>query len=379
MLVHLILWRSKMEKTRLAIRVERWFRFTAPIITMIFLILLYNMLSEKSLVRSVINTLSPFLFSFLIAWLLNPLVVFFSEKFKLKRWVSTLIVIVGIITLLVLMFMWVIPQFIDQFTFLSDYLPKVISELTQNIEELASKVNIDLDSSYVKEIENEITALVKTLFSGSVSLISSSLSIVGGVISGVFITLMMFMAGIYILIDFDKFNARVNSIVPSRFKEDFDFLASETNRVVVGYLRGLIVETVLVGIMAYVAFLIAGIEGALVFGVIIGITNIIPYLGPYVGAVPVALFALTESVQLFVIVVIIVIVVQQIDGIIIKPKVFGKTTDVHPSVSIIAIILFGEIFGFIGVVFAIPIAGFTIIIIKFVYNKLLEKYPEQLK
>ncbi len=368
-----------MEKTRLAVRVERWFRVTAPIITMIFLILLYNMLSEKALVWSIIDTLSPFVFSFLIAWLLNPLVVFFTDTFNIKRWLATLIVIVGIITFLVLMFMWVIPQFIHQFTFLSDYLPKVVDDISTNVEAFAQKVNIDLDSSYIKEIENEITELFKALFTGSVSLISSSLSIVGGVISGLFLTLMMLMAGIYILIDFDKFNEKLYGIVPSKLKNDFDFLASETNRVVVGYLRGLIVETILVGVMSYIAFVIAGIEGALVFGVIIGITNIIPYLGPYIGAVPVGLFALTESIQLFVIVVIIVIVVQQVDGIIIKPKVFGKTTDVHPSVSIISIILFGEIFGFLGVVFAIPIAGFTIIIIKFVYNKLLEKYPEQLK
>lgn len=368
-----------MNEITLKDRFERWFRVTGPIVTMIFLVILYNLLSEKHMLRTIISTLYPFLFSFLIAWLLNPMVVSISKKFKIKRWMSSVVVIVFIITIIVLMFMWFIPQLTHQFSFLSTYLPSIIPNISENLEEFANTLNIDFNNSYVQSVEKEVTKLVSSAFSGGLSLISSSVSIVGGVVSTIFIGLMMLMAGVYILIDFDKFTAAVDGIVPKRMKPDFQFLRSEVNRVVVGYLRGLIIETIIVGALAYIAFLILGIEGALLFGVIIGFTNIIPYFGPYVGAIPVSLFALTQSVQMFAIVVVIVIIVQQIDGIVIKPKVFGKTTDVHPSISIIALILFGKIFGFIGVVFAIPIAGLTIIIIKFVYNKLLIKYPEILK
>ncbi|MFV0423972.1 MAG: AI-2E family transporter [Bacilli bacterium] len=368
-----------MENKYLIKRLERWFRVTGPLITIILVVLLYNLLSDKKTISVIINTLSPFLFSFLIAWLLNPMVVALCDKFKMKRWMGTVIVIIGIVGVITLLIIWFVPQLTKQFEFLNEYLPNIIPDITENIEEFTYKININLDNEYIQSITEEITNSFSKLFSSSIKLITSSFSVVSGIVSAIFIGLMMLMAGIYILIDFDKFSAAVDSIVPSRFREDFEFLRDETNRVVIGYLRGLIIETIIVGALAYIAFLLLGIEGALVFGVIIGITNIIPYFGPYLGAIPVAVFALTDSVRLFMIVVVIVIVVQQIDGIVVKPKVFGKTTDVHPSISIIAIILFGRIFGFIGVIFAIPIAGFTIIIIKFIYKKLVNKYPEVLK
>ncbi len=368
-----------MKEVFLKDRVERWFRVTAPIVTMILLVLLYNMLSQKHMIRTIISTLYPFLFSFLIAWLLNPMVFSISKKLKVQRWLATLIVVIMIVGIIVLMIMWFVPQLTSQFSFLSSYLPSIIPNISDNLEGFANTLNIDFNNSYVQSIEKEVSGVVSAAFSSGVSLISSSVSIVGGVVSTIFIGLMMLMAAVYILIDFDKLVVGIDKVVPKRMKEDFRFLKTEVNRVVVGYLRGLIIETIIVGALAYVAFLIVGIEGALLFGVIIGFTNIIPYFGPYIGAIPVSLFALTDSIQSFVIVAVIVIVVQQIDGIIIKPKVFGKTTDVHPSISIIAIILFGKIFGFIGVVFAIPIAGLTIIIIRFVYKKLLIKYPEILK
>lgn len=368
-----------MEKSSLTKRVERWFIFISPIVSLILIIFLYNMLSEKTTTRVITSTLTPFIFSFLIAWILNPVVVKLCDKFKIQRWLSTLIVVTAIIGAIVLLVMWFIPQLTKQFAFLSTYFPSVAPEITKTIEEITTKLNFELDKDFFKLIDEELTGMLKSVFSNGVKVISSSFSILGNVVSSLFVALMVLMAGIYILIDFDKFNKAVYRVVPARMKDDFDFLQKETNRVVVGYLRGLIVETIIVGILAYIALSILKIEGALVFAVIIGITNILPYFGPYIGAIPVSLFALTDSVQLFIMVGIAVIIVQQIDGIIIKPKVFGKTTDVHPAISIIAIILFGKIFGFIGVVFAIPIAGFTIIIIKFVYNKMLIKYPEKLR
>lgn len=358
-------------------KLEKWVSIIAPIVTMILVIVLYDKLADKKMLGVIIRTLSPFVFSFLIAWLLNPLVVGLSTKFKLKRWLSALIVVIGVILVIVLIILWIIPHLAQQFSQLLDYVPTAMDKLEVNAGNLTR--NLPIENKYVVAVQNEIDNMLSTLFSSGLDLVSYSISAVGGFISSLFIGFMIFMASIYILIDFDKFSAKLYNVIPNRAKDDYVFLRDRINKVVVGYLRGLIVETIIVAIIAYVALSIAGVEGALVFGVIIGITNIIPYFGPYIGAVPVAIFALTDSVKMFVIVIIITIVVQQIDGIIIKPKVFGKTTDVHPSVSIISIILFGKIFGFIGVVFAIPIAGFTIIIVKFVYSKLLEKYPEYLK
>ncbi len=359
--------------------VEKWLKVVMPIITLILIIILCNLISEKEVVGTIFRTLLPFIFSFLIAWILNPAVEKISERFKLPRWLSALIVIVVIICVVAGMIIVIIPEMVDQVTYLVKYVPNIEPAITESFETIEDFIGSDFNFDIFDRFGDDISEFIKNIFSGSLEVISTSFTIVGGVISSVFIAFMVAMASVYILIDFNKLTAKVNRVIPSRMKKDFKFLSKEVNRVIVGYLRGLIIETFIVGFLAYIAFLIFGVNGALVFGAIIGITNIIPYIGPYVGAVPVSIFALTESFQLFIIVIILVIVIQQIDGIIIKPKVFGKTTDVHPALSIIAIILFGNIYGIIGVIFAIPITGLIIIAAKFIYSKLLIKYPDVLR
>ncbi len=361
----------------------RWLRIIFPVIVMILLLVLFDFISKYRTVIVVLNTLAPFVFSFLLAWILNPIVNKIANRLKCPRVVSTLITIILLIVILTGMFLIIIPEMIYQIKVLIKYVPNVepaFREIISNIEPfLGGKVDITIFDKLIENVSN----IFESIISGSFDVITSSISFVGSVISSIFIALMVVMAGIYILLDFDNISKKTHSLVPKRFKDDFDFLSDEVNRVIVGYLRGLIIETVLMIILSYISFYVAfqffGAKGALVFACIIGLTNVVPYIGPYIGAIPVSIYALTISFKLFIIVAIVVVVVQQIDGIIIKPKVFGKTTDVHPALSIISIILFANLYGIFGVIFAIPITGLVIVAIKFTYNKLLIKYPDKLK
>ncbi len=280
-------------------RVERWFRVTAPLITFILILVLYNMISAKTTFSVIIKTLSPFLFSFLIAWLLNPLVVSLTKRFKIKRWLASLIVLLVVFAILILIVMWIVPQLFDQFASLVNYLPNTVPKISGNLEDVSSSFNIDYESQYIDTIKSEFTNLFSSLFTSGVKIVTSSLNVVSSFVSSLFIMFMVLMASIYILIDFDKFIIGVNKLVPERMQEDFTFLRKQTNRVVVGYLRGLILETIIVAIIAYIAFAIFSIEGALVFAVIIGLTNIIPYFGPYIGAIPCFLLRVYIYLRLF--------------------------------------------------------------------------------
>ncbi len=361
----------------------RGLRVIIPLVTIYLLIIIYNMITQMPAVNIIINTLAPFIFSFLMAWILNPIVCKMSVRYKIPRWLSTLITLLGLLILLVGVFLIIIPEMSYQIGVLIKYVPNIepaIRDILDNIEPyLGSKIDVEI----VDELVRNVSSVFEKIVSGSLDVITSSISFVGDVISSLFIGLMVVMAGVYILIDFEALSKKVHSLVPKRMRTDFDFLSSEVNRVIVGYLRGLIIETVLMTILSYIAFYISfsffGAKGALVFACIIGLTNVIPYIGPYIGAIPVSIYALTISFKLFVIVAIIVIVVQQIDGIIIKPKVFGKTTDVHPALSIIAIILFANLYGLVGIILSIPITGLVIIAFRFIYGKLLKKYPEILE
>ncbi len=361
----------------------RWLSVIFPLIVIILLIIIFNLISQFEAVSIIFSTLAPFIFSFLLAWILNPIVYKISKKYKLPRWVATVITLLIIILLIVAMFLIIIPEMVYQIKVLIRYVPNIepaIRDIVNNIEPYLGQ---NVDVSIFDEIVKNISKVFEKIVSGSLDVITSSISFVGDVLSSIFIGFMIVMAGIYILLDFEKISLKIHSIVPQRMNEDFKFLSKEINRVIVGYLRGLIFETIIVTILSYIsiyiAFQIFGAKGALVFACIIGLTNIVPYIGPYIGAIPVSIYALTISFNLFIFIAIIVIVVQQIDGIIVKPKVFGKTTDVHPALSIIAIILFAKLFGLLGIILAIPITGLVIILIRFVYGKLLIKYPKILK
>ncbi len=358
--------------------IERWTKIIAPLIVIILIIVIGNMLAAKAALTTIIVTLFPFMFSFLIAWILNPVVEAVVVKFKIKRWLSAVIVLSVIFIIFTGIFIIVVPEFINQFKILAKYVPTLRHSFRNFLDVIDETFGIEFANNIFERFSSQITSIISRLFTGGLDVIASSINFVGGVVSGVFIIFMMLMAAVYILIDFDRLEAGAISLIPKRMLNDFNFLIGEVNRVVVGYLRGLIIETVIVFIISYITFVIIGIEGALVFAVIVGLTNVIPYFGPYIGGIPVVLFAATVSWEKVIIVIVALIVIQQIDGILVKPKVFGKTVSVHPALSIIAVILFGNLFGFIGVVFAIPIIGLVIVFIKFIYHKLVEKYPEVL-
>lgn len=372
------------ESLKILIRTtSRWLRVLFPLITIILLIVIFNMVTGFESIGIIVSTLAPFVFSFLLAWILSPAVKKLSEMLKVPRWASTLIVLTFLILCTVGIFLIIVPEMVFQIKELIKQIPSIENGILELINYLEPKFGGKVDFSVLDNAIEDMSQILETVLSGSLDIITSSITFVGEIVASLITGLMVVTAGVYLLLDFEGISKKLYGLVPKRFKGDFNLLSRDINRVIVGYLRGLIIETIIICILSYISFSILfsiyDLRGALVFAFIIGITNIIPYIGPFIGAVPVGIFALAVSFKLAVITCLIVLVIQQIDGIIIKPKVFGKTTDVHPAISIISVILFAKLYGFFGIIFAIPIAGLFIIIIKFVYSKLMIRYPEILK
>ncbi len=361
----------------------KWAKIIFPIITIMLLIVLYNMGSEFKFIGIIISTFIPFIFSVIIAWVFHPLVTKLETKYKIPRTLSATLVIILLALMLVGIFVLVIPVLVAQVYNFAVLVSDNTDAITKFFVDLANYIPIEnfdeIIADFFNDLESQTSSFLLDVVKQAGDVLTSTISILSSIATNLILLLMTFMVALYLLIDFNNVRAKLYSVVPERLKSDIQFLNKEANIVIVGYIRGLLLESLIIFILSYVAFLILGIEGSVGFALIIGITNIIPYIGPFIGAVPVGAYALFQSFNLFLVIAVIILIIQQFDSLVLKPKVFGKTNAIHPALVIIAFLLFGQLYGIIGVVFAVPFTGLVIVLAKFIYRKLIVKYPHILK
>ncbi len=134
------------------------------------------------------------------------------------------------------------------------------------------------------------------------------------------------------------------------------------------YISGQVIECLFVGTFSAIGYGLVGIPYALLIGMFAGITNIIPYLGPYIGLVPAIFIALSMSFKEVILVIVVCVVVQQIDGNLVYPNVIGKTLDIHPLTIIMILLAAGNIAGLLGMILAIPLYAVSKVVVTYVYD-----------
>jgi predicted PurR-regulated permease PerM len=144
-------------------------------------------------------------------------------------------------------------------------------------------------------------------------------------------------------------------MIPKAFRKDALALFTNANDSVFNYIKGTFLVSTLVFILSSVVFTITGLQAPLLFGLICGITNVIPYIGPYLGAFPAVLVAFTQDIATGIVVLVAVVIIQFIEGNFIQPLVMSKTMKLHPVTILIGLLLFGYFFGIVGMIIATPL------------------------
>ena len=230
-------------------------------------------------------------------------------------------------------------------------------------------------ANLVKSAENMLMTWIKTNLLGTISNIATSLMSVGSAIVNLLLALII---TIYLLLDRERYmnqcrklfhtvsrNERVNDAV-------YDTL-HQANKMFGGFISGKLIDSLIVGIICFVFMLILGLEYPLLISVIVGVTNIIPMFGPFIGAVPCAFLLLLVSPKQCLIFIIFVVILQQIDGNIIGPRILGDSTGLSSLYVTIAILLFGSLFGFIGMIIGVPLFATIYYVVKRVAEYFLRK------
>ena len=327
---------------------------------------------EKTQILNILGTIlsisMPLFIGFGFAWLVEPMIKSL-EKRKLSRKLSTFIVYILFVLVLILLLVLVVPEFISQLRELINQVPAFVADIKNFITNLLSKFKdseidiITIQNNIFAQLENIATGITNNSISNIVNTVTSILSSSATVLLGLIIAL-------YFSFDFDKIQNRIKGIIPRKQKDEGEKLLHELNMMARGYVSGTLFTSLVVTFFTFVGLLISGISSPLLFAIFCGITNIIPYFGPYIGGIPTIIVAFSISPMCGVITLVTIILVQLVEGNIINPIIVGKATDIHPITIVIGLLIFQHYFGIVGMIIATPVIG----AIKILFNFFNEKY-----
>lgn len=296
-----------------------------------------------------LKVLIPFIISFVLAFILQPLVVLVQKKVK-NRIVAVMIVVTILVSIIIILLKTTIPYSIKEIKELIENFPTILEELEDMINSFAEKFDFlpidyqptfeninDFLSSYVIKV-SELPQTLLNKFTNYVSII-------------VVIPVIL----IYLLLDYEKILCYIREKLKKSGRINLKDYLGELNQKMTLYFRGSFLVMSILVIVCTIAFLFAKLSYPLFFACVIAVTNVIPYIGPYLGGAFPVVFALLESPRKALIILIIVVIVQMIESNFLTPYIQSKQTENHPLLVILFLLLFGKLFGIVGMLVAVPV------------------------
>ncbi|MFK8016263.1 MAG: AI-2E family transporter [Gammaproteobacteria bacterium] len=323
--------------------------------------------------------LTPFVASALLAYVGDPLVDRL-EKLKLSRTVSVIIVffltMIGISALVLL----IVPLVRDQGMAFATKLPTYVQWVEENLlPKVTPYLGLEggtLDMGLgplVSEYAGRLGSFASTAFG---TLTRSGGAFIGGIVTAFLIPILTF----YLLRDWDHIVRRMGKLIPPGERDAMFSLARESDEVLGGFLRGQILVMLGLATIYSIGLSIVGLDYAIAIGVVAGLVSFVPYLGLVVGIILAGLSALAQlqSIGALAAVVAVFVVGQMIEGTLLTPKLVGDRIGLHPVLVIFAVMAGGQLFGFFGILLALPGAAVVSVIVRHVYGRFGEPEPDEL-
>ncbi|MFI3209548.1 MAG: AI-2E family transporter [Peptostreptococcaceae bacterium] len=334
-------------------------------------------------------TLQPFMIGFVIAYLLNFIMVFLENKIlsletfsKIKSKRAFSIIFSYIITgfTLYLFMLFVLPQLMNSLMGLANSIPDYLRNATLFINEILARIdkNVDISQEYLDLLFNQWQSFVDM----AAGIVSSAIPMIGNFVTGVASSIWNIIIGIiisiYILIEKEKFIGLGKKIIfanlPQKESEYIINLGRRSNKTFGDFLSGKILDSVIIGILTFIILTVFKMPYTLLVSVIIGITNIIPFFGPFIGAVPAFVIIMFVDPVKALWFLVIILVIQQVDGNIIGPKILGDSIGISAFWILFSILVAGKVMGILGMIVGVPLFAITYSVIKEVTEfKLKEK------
>lgn len=342
----------------------------------------------------VIQAAQPIIIGLVLAYILNPvmkflekpLLSFFGKRCKTKeqaaKWARALAItgaIIFFLVILVLLIWAVAPALVTSVAGLIDTMPESVNKFIETIQngrfgklEVTDRIGEFL-TKLTDELEKWVTTLIPQARTYIVQFTSGVISVVRGVVNfiiGIIVT-------VYVLLIKESLIGQMKKMVYAIFKPTVGNIILETmhkaDEIFGGFIIGKIVDSAIIGVICYIGCSILSIPDALLVSVIIGVTNIIPAFGPFIGAVPAVFLVIIQSPWHALYLVIFIIILQQVDGNIIGPKILGSSTGLTSFWVMFAILIGGGMFGFLGMLLGVPVFAMIYYIVRRLVNHSIKK------
>lgn len=344
--------------------------YIAMIIGIIFIAtLLIKEWGILKFVMTILKVATPFFIGFVIAWLFNPLVVKLENR-GWNRAVASMVIFLVFILIIFAFFSMLIPTIYTQLNDLIASLPGIFNSLKNWITNFLNNFNSS-DMLDVASIEANIFKSMEDLGTNiTTNLPSMIMNIVGVVFSGLGTMAISLVVGLYLLFDFNNAIDHLLKYIPKTHKYEIETLINQIGEELRKCVRGTLTIACMVFVCDSLGFALAGLKAPILFGLLCGITDLIPYIGPYIGGAAAVIVGFSQNPMTGIIVLSVAVVVQLIENYVLQPVVMSKTVELHPVTIIIGLLIFGHFFGIIGMILAMPIMS----LIKVVYRFFATKY-----
>ena len=342
------------------------------IMVLIVLVLLATYLVKEwqalHFVGEFLAVISPIFIGLIIAWLLDPFVKFLQGK-KLPRIVACIIVYILFIAVLFLIVGLLIPAMGSQ---IRDFIGNV-PDLVEVFKDFSNNLVGDLNHAFNYDFSGVKSHLYHTVETFAVNMTTKvpnmAIGVVSSIISGGVSFFLGLMIGFYMLFDFDKLNHTFISVLPKKWRRSATELIVRLNDSLRSYVQGVLLVMSLVFITQAVGLTLSGLQAPLVFALFCAITDIIPYFGPYIGAIPILIVGFMMDPIVGICCVISIVVVQLLENNFYQPLIMGHTMKLHPVTIMLGLLIFQHFFGIIGMIVATPVIAATKIVLTYVNEK----------
>ncbi|OWZ83438.1 AI-2E family transporter [Natranaerobius trueperi] len=326
-----------------------------------------NFLGTVITLRSqIFNFLLPFFIAFILAYIFKPTIDLLEEN-KVPRSLAILILFAVIGGFLVFWgtraFSTIIKETQKLIAVAPDYAEEIQSFIKQieiwiDRHELPITVT-EVIRDNIEEVQRDLTLYLDRIVDVE-SLFGVALGFFGHFLSLVAFPIILF----YFLKDADLIKKNLSFVIPNKYRKRVLLVLRDINRTIGAYIRSQIIICGFIGVLTYLGLWILGVDFAMVLGLIAGITNIIPYFGPFLGAIPSTVVGFVQAPTLAITVIILITVIQQVESQILAPQIYGRNLAIHPLAVVTVLIAGGHFFGVIGMILAVPILAIIRVIIR---------------
>lgn len=315
-----------------------------------------------------ILVISPIFIGLIIAWFFDPWVTWLQKK-KVPRVVGCILVYLlmfgffaGVIYLLV-------PALINQIKDFVNAAPSIFNEITDFIIRVIKRFDLN-EMINIKTVKTTLTTTVTEYGISLGSSMPEHIFSIGKSIVGFGVNLVLgLMIGFYLLYDFERASKGLYKILPASWKDGYKEITQRINTSLRSYVQGVLIVMILVFVTQSIGLTIAGMKAPILFALFCAVTDVIPYFGPYIGAIPAVIVGFTISPITGICVIISILVVQLLENNFYQPLIMGHTMKLHPVTIMVGLLVFEHFFGILGMIIATPCIACIKVILLFILEQ----------